>query len=722
MATVEQALALAAQGFHVFPLVENSKLPAIANWQNEATTDPDRVRALFCDPVMGWDQGYNIGICTTRFKDQSLLVIDVDNKNGKNGHEELFRLELEGHELPPTRTHATPTGGQHLIYSVPRPVSNGVDVLARGLDIRSDRGFIVAPGSTVAAGEYRADHPDFDVEPAPGWVIDRCSAAKERPAEKTEKVEGINQEAAIARAIDYLARAPIAYEGNGGDLVTYKVACQLKDFGVDELHALALMADHWNANCEPPWPQEELEAKVSNAYRYGNEPVGASAPEAQFPVVQNDTEQTNGKLHPFDELNKEYAYVLAGGTGNILWETTDSNGAFAFHLFNKTTVADKLAAKKITVGKKPEPLFTAWMEWNGRRTYDGLVFEPGLEVDPRWYNMWRGFAVKPADHPNHPMVERWKEHLLQNICQSNAYLADWLTCWFAHLIQRPWEKPLVAVVFKGTKGTGKNALVERVKYLLGGHGMVTSRRRYLVSNFTMHLQKCLVFILDEAFWSGDKEAEGVVKDLVTGSEHDIEPKGKESYRVRNLTRVVVIGNEEWLVPASADERRWAVFELGEGKKQQREYFEEMRVGLDEEGGAAHLLRYLLDYKIGQNINQAPSTAALLDQKLSSLEPMQQWWYESLSSGRIEGSDFDGWPKEMEKARLRDALYRWWDSHRIKSRRPSEVSIGKQFKKFAPGVKADRPMRQGVYHQIYVVGTLDEMRTEWEKFMGQKVEW
>jgi len=30
-----------------------------------------------------------------------------------------------------------------------------------------------------------------------------------------------------------------------------------------------------------------------------------------------------------------------------------------------------------------------------------------------------------------------------------------------------------------------------------------------------------------------------------------------------------------------------------GRKQDRQYFEEMRLGLDEQGGAAHLLRYLM---------------------------------------------------------------------------------------------------------------------------------
>jgi hypothetical protein len=325
------------------------------------------------------------------------------------------------------------------------------------------------------------------------------------------------------------------------------------------------------------------------------------------------------------------------------------------------------------------------------------------------------------------MVERWKEHLFENICNREKVLADWLTCWFAHLVQRPYEKPLVAIVFRGGKGVGKNACVERVSHLLGGHAMTTSRRRYLVGNFTSHLQRCLMFVLDEAFWSGDKEAEGVVKDLVTGTEHLIELKGKESFTVRNLTRVVVIGNEEWLVPASADERRWAVFEVGEGRKQDRQYFEEMRLGLDEQGGAAHLLRYLMDYKITQDVNLAPNTTGLTSQKISSLEPVPQWWHDTLSAGTIAGGDWGGeWPDTIPTNRLRDALRRWVNNRNIKGRLPNDVGFGKILRQMAPSFEKKKiggaRLTDGDTSYAYFKAPLEVLRREFDKYIGGGVPW
>ena len=652
----------------------------------------------------------------------------MDVKKGKRGDLSLFQLELEGFELPETFTVSTPSGGRHLFYRVPTALRQGVDVLGSGLDVRSLGGYVIGPGSSLDGRTYEITHKT-PVVPAPQWLIDRLGMPREREQAKVEPLEGVEPERAAQRAQAWLADyAPIATEGQGGDAETYKVAAHLKDLGCSADQALDLMLP-WNERCVPPWSLDELEAKVRNAFKYGKEPQGAAAPEAVFPPIEEPdppAEEEPEKVHPFEKLNQSFAFVFAGGTGNILWETTDRKNDYAFHLMSKQSFLDIHAANKMQIGDKTKPTAQMWMEWPKRRNFDGMVFEPGIDAGPRWFNMWRGFAVKPAATPSHPMVERWKEHLLENVCSRDKKLADWLTCWFAHLIQRPFEKPLVAIVFRGGKGVGKNACVERIGRLLGPHSMVTSRRRYLVSNFTAHLQKALLFVLDEAFWSGDKEAEGVVKDLVTGQEHLIELKGKESYTVRNLTRVVVIGNEEWLVPASADERRWAVFEVGDGRKQDKHYFEEMRLGLDEQGGAAHLLRYLMDYKIAQDVNTAPNTVGLTEQKISSLEPVPQWWYDTLSAGTIAGGDWGGeWPDTIPTNRLRDALRRWVNNRNIKGRLPNDVNFGKTLHQMAPSFekkKLGSRLAEGDTSYAYFKSSLEVLRREFDRYIGGAAPW
>jgi hypothetical protein len=718
----EFAIALAQNGFHVFPLLVNAKEPAIKDYPHLATTDPAQVKAWW------HGQPKNIGISTSHFAaDEALVVLDVDVKSGKRGDLSLLQLEMDGFELPSTFTVSTPSGGEHLYFRTPKAVRQGVDLLGNGLDIRSLGGYVIGPGSVIDGRTYEIAHK-VPIAQAPQWLIDRLGTAKAREEAQPASLPGTDPGRAAQRASQWLASyAPVATEGAGGDAETFKVAARLKDLGCDADQALELMAP-WNDRCLPPWTQEELETKVRNAFKYGKDPQGIVAPEAVFPPIEEPSSSVKEpeKPHPLGKLNENFAFVFSGGTGNILWETAGFEGGYEFHLMSKQSFYDMLAANKLQVGDKSKSTAQLWMEWPNRRSYNGVVFEPEVNAGTKWFNMWRGFAVEPAATPDHPMVERWKEHLFENICGHDKNLADWLTCWFAHLIQKPYEKPLVAVVFRGGKGVGKNALVERVSKLLGSHAMTTSRRRYLVSNFTGHLQYSLLFILDEAFWSGDKECEGVVKDLVTGSKHVIEPKGKESYTVRNLTRVVVIGNEEWLVPASEDERRWAVFEVGEGRKQDRQYFTEMRVGLDEQGGSAYLLRYLMDYKITQDVNLAPNTVGLVSQKISSLEAVPQWWYDTLSAGTIAGGDWGGeWPESIPTNRLRDALRRWVNNRNIKGRLPNDVNFGKILKQMAPSFekkKVGGRVTDGDTSYAYFKVGLEILRQEFDRYIGGETPW
>lgn len=517
--------------------------------------------------------------------------------------------------------------------------------------------------------------------------------------------------------------APVAVEGQAGDLTTFKVAAHLKDLGCDEDQAAWLMVE-WNERCAPPWGPAELLDKVAHAFRYGSNPQGSAAPEAVFPAVPPTPPDPN-PLHPFAQLNQEFAYVKKGCF--VLQETTDAKGRFTTEHLALNEFHGWFANQPFQTGKaKPRPVSEWWIEWPERRQYEGVVFAPEQDLGPRWYNLWRGFTVAPVDGPaNHPALDLFLEHARENVCGGDPVLFNWLMGFFAHMIQRPWEKPLVALGFSGKKGTGKNALVDRVGALLGPHYLVADDDRFLLSNFNAHLESNLLLILDEASWAGDKKAEGRLKGLITGTTHNIERKGKEVYKVDNLCRVIVMGNEDWILPASQDERRWAAFRLGEGRMQDRKFFISMREGM-EQGGYAHLLRYLLDFDLStMDVNDAPNTAALIDQKHASLDTVEQWWLDCLHSGQIAGGDWAGeWPESVPTNRLRDALARWARGRNIRSRLPEEVGFGRILKKIAPGFakkKARGESASDTSYSFFNPG-LEKLRLDWNKYIGGQVDW
>jgi hypothetical protein len=723
MTTLDQALSLAARGYHVFPLRSNGKLPVHTGWQEEATRDPETIRRTW------GKRNFNVGISTSKFNGhQALVAVDIDVKKGKHGDQTLIALELQGCEFPSTYEQGTPSGGSHLVYVCDEAMHQGADVLGNGLDIRSRGGYIVGAGSVIDGKEYVETHLGAQPVECPAWLRARLGVDRGGDRAARSPLPGVDLGLAADRALAYLRSAPVASLGSRGS-TAYKIAARLRDFGCEEAQAYDLMAEHWAERCDPPMPLEDLSESVNHAYRYAKEQQGAAAPEANFQPVAPDPEADD--RHPVDRMNDQYAFTPAGG-GHIIWETTDPKGKPVVKHLDLNTFHTLHASQKLAMGEKRLAITKLWLESPGRRTYDGFVFAPQRDMGPRWYNLWRGFSYDAATcsaaaSAAHPAVAAFLEHARENVCHDEPALFRWLMGYFAHLVQRPWEKPLVALVFKGLKGTGKNALIERVGALLGGHFLLSSKRRYLVGQFNGHLENCLCMALDEAFWSGDKESEGVLKDLITGSEHVIEHKGKESFKVDNLTRVIILGNEKWLVPASQDERRFAVFELGVKRMQDRAFFEAMRVGMEKDG-YPHLLNYLLSFDLaGIDLNQAPDTQALVDQKVASFEPMEQWWLECLNSGQITGGDWGGaWPEDVPTNRLREALERWARKQHITSRMPDATWFGRLLGRMAPHftkrTTTAAKRQEGDTSKHYHSPGLDQLRADFQSYLGGTIEW
>lgn len=669
MSYLQHALALAEMGFYVFPCIQNSKRPVIDNFASRASRDKKTIESWWVDPVLGFERNYNIGIACSRFGrgDESLIAIDVDPKNG--GDKTQLLLELEGQQLEGTTfSQKTPTGGKHYVFTTKRKLHQGTHVFGHGIDTRTAGGYILGAGSTIEGKPYLLTNRTGPVE-APDWIVEGAS----RVVEKIEVPQDfeVNEDYAFERASFYLHHeAPEAVEGQGGNQVTYRVACKLKDYGVNESIAKELMVNIYNqTKCVPKWDEDHIAKITENAYQYGKHSPGFLSPESQFQPVQEVKED---KLSPIKELNKEHAYILMKGNYQIIRETKDAEGIDIVEFWDEAAFHSYYLSRKMVVTVKDRnkevQVTREWMNHPSRRTYDGLVFKPGLNVSPKWYNLWKGYSHKPSPKGTglgHASVEAFCEHLKENICGGDPELTRWVTGHFAHLVQKPYEKPLTALVFKGKKGTGKSALLKFIGALIQPYFRVLANTNDMASNFNSHLENCLALVLEEAFWSGDKRSDAILKHLVTGDTHRIERKGIDAYYLPNLTRVYIIGNEEWLVPASEDERRYAVLTVKDTRRGDWKFFDDMRRGF-EAGGYSHLLRYLMDFDIGGlNFTVAPMTEGLYHQKIVSLDAFGQWWFESLCDGELIGTGLGTWATSISRKQMHEGYLEFCNKRKNK---------------------------------------------------------
>jgi hypothetical protein len=209
--------------------------------------------------------------------------------------------------------------------------------------------------------------------------------------------------------------------------------------------------------------------------------------------------------------------------------------------------------------------------------------------------------------------------------------------WFADIFQHPAKKCGTSITLRGKQGVGKTKVGQVLKGLLGVHYKLVASPRYVTGQFNSHMISLLMLHADEGFWAGDKKAEGTLKDLVTGDSHPIEFKGKEAFWVDNYVRLLVGGNPDWQVPAGFEERRFAVFDVGDAHMQDHAYFAAIDAEMDASGREALLYHLLYEVDCSKvNLRQIPHTTALLEQKLETASPEHGWWLDILRQGRLPG--------------------------------------------------------------------------------------
>jgi hypothetical protein len=186
---MKYALHLAGKGWHVFPVAPDSKVPAVKEWEQRATTDPDRIRRCWSTAP------YNIGIACGP---SGLVVIDLDKpKPGqqpppgwdiegiRDGYD-AFALVCEQAGQPmPVCTYTVMTGrcGTHLYFRHPEgeQLRNTSGTKGSGLgwliDTRAHGGYVLAEGSRVNGLDYDL-HFDDDVAELPGWLAVRLRPAR----------------------------------------------------------------------------------------------------------------------------------------------------------------------------------------------------------------------------------------------------------------------------------------------------------------------------------------------------------------------------------------------------------------------------------------------------------------------------------------------------------------------------------------------------------------
>lgn len=266
------ARAYASEGWPVFPLAPGDKLPLISKKDGgrgfyDATTEEGQIQDW-------WTRhpDANIGIRTGAAS--GLLVIDVDPRNGGS----LEALYERYPELRETRVAQTGGGGWHLYVHYPGfEVDSGSHVLAVGVDIKADKGYVVAHPSTHESGDrYRwVDHnvPIIDCPPTLADALQRWMADKTSGTTTSESPLGETTSSSVNRysqkAANLLAKALSKTGDRSGDNTGYELARRLLAAGVGEVEAQDVLLAYGRAatvNPSKPFTERDTSRWLRSAH------------------------------------------------------------------------------------------------------------------------------------------------------------------------------------------------------------------------------------------------------------------------------------------------------------------------------------------------------------------------------------------------------------------------------------------------------------------------
>jgi Family of unknown function (DUF5906) len=142
------------------------------------------------------------------------------------------------------------------------------------------------------------------------------------------------------------------------------------------------------------------------------------------------------------------------------------------------------------------------------------------------------------------------------------------------MIQRPWEKPGVALVLKGRKGTGKTLLTQMLARVIGRQNtLITANGKKLFAQFNWHLADKILIGAEEAFFGRSRELSDQLKHLLAGDEIELEQKFGQRISMKSLHRMIITSNHEQVIEASEDERWFFVCNVSDKRRGDDDYFE-----------------------------------------------------------------------------------------------------------------------------------------------------
>jgi len=220
------------------------------------------------------------------------------------------------------------------------------------------------------------------------------------------------------------------------------------------------------------------------------------------------------------------------------------------------------------------PFFDLWRKDGTRRMINSIDMKDS--EDPTVYVMPPKFAWKNIEGGCEADVVTMFLELIRLFGGKSQ--SDYIIHWLAHLIQKPFELPGVALIISGDKGCGKDTAFDFImEYIIGLPYSINygDNNQFFGTHDIGRINKFLIK-LEEADRLTCLRNASKLKAMITSGTETFNPKCEKPYTMANYMRLVMTTNGACPVEMTGSERRYVIAACKPTKKGDYAYWTHLR--------------------------------------------------------------------------------------------------------------------------------------------------
>lgn len=323
------------------------------------------------------------------------------------------------------------------------------------------------------------------------------------------------------------------------------------------------------------------------------------------------------------------------------------NGSKTLHEIETVRVFDVFT-------QKPKYAIDYWLEDSTQPIANGMVYDPSeSELLVRrgnnlFLNTFPGFAYNPVpgrEDKYAPFLDHVRDVL-------GEVEVEFLLDYVAHMLQFTTQKPGTMIILTGKPGVGKTIICDIIAHMLGKqNAMVVDSAAFTQSNFNGLFSGKLFVTINElnVATRRDHTLIGKIKSWITDENYTVNAKFQAQRNEKSFHRFMATTNSDIPFPIDTDDRRIALFSVGDKFRNRPDHFAPLFKMLNDDEALSGLMHFFMNRQIKHNLMRPPNTEA---RKLAyhAEDPIVGWLYNILYTGMMPDEINDKIDKATDWAR------------------------------------------------------------------------